>query len=533
MEQNKGRSRDIYTKIVTILLIVISTMTIVNLFNSNKRELAINDNHKWDKLLLILDQVDKNYVDSIDHKELIEKILPSLMENLDPHSIYLPPVELKEADETLQGNFSGIGIQFNVPADTAIVINVIPGGPSEKIGLLSGDKIIKVDGETVAGIKMNQDSLIKRLKGPKGSLVNVEIMRDHSPELISFEIKRDKIPVKSLDVALMIDETTGYIKLSKFTKSSYEEFKEAMEKLSQLNINNLVFDLRDNTGGYLDQALLLSNEFLSKSEMIVYMEGLHRKRQEFKADGRGNWKDVNLYVLVDENSASSSEIFAGAIQDNDRGTIIGRRSYGKGLVQEPIYFTDKSGVRLTTARFYTPSGRSIQKPYSKDYRYDIYQRYKDGELMDADSIKVNDSLKFTTKGGRTVYGGGGIIPDVFVPIDTVGVTDFYIASNRKSLPMKYSAEIADKYVKELRDVKNLEDLDKLFSKINIEKSFLAYAKKNGVKPKGDDWEVSKEVIVPQLKGLIGRYSILDDEAFYTYFIEIDNVIDEVKKQIKR
>ena len=320
---------------------------------------------------------------------------------------------------SLQGNFSGSGIQFNVPNDTAIVINVIQGGPSQKAGLLSGDRIITVDKDTVAGVKINQDSLVKKMKGPLGSLVNIGVKRDNLTELLQFPIKRDKIPVKSVDAAIMVNDSLGYIRLSKFTKTSYKEFVDAMDKLSGLGVKELIFDLRDNTGGYLDQALLLSNEFLSKGELIVYMEGLHRERQEFFADGRGKWKDIPLYIIINENSASSSEIFAGAIQDNDRGTVVGRRSYGKGLVQEPIYFSDNSGIRLTVARFYTPTGRSIQKPYSDDYQYDIYERYKHGEMVDADSIRRDNSLMYTTKGGKTVYGGGGIIPDLFVPIDTV------------------------------------------------------------------------------------------------------------------
>ena len=346
-----------------VFMLVLICSMYVSKCGKGRRELAV-DSNKWDKLILVLDQIEKNYVDSIDYNGVIEKVLPHLMENLDPHSVYLPPVELEAADESLEGNFSGIGIQFNVPADTAIVISVIAGGPSEKAGLLSGDRIIKVDGKNVAGVKLNQDSLVKMLKGPKGSKVAVEVKRDNLKELIPFEITRDKIPVKSVDVALALEDGIGYVKLSKFSKTSYKEFMAAMIPLMEQGIRSLVFDLRDNTGGYLDQALLLSREFLNRGELVVYMEGLHRERQDFHADGLGMFKDLELYVLINENSASSSEIFAGAIQDNDRGTIVGRRSYGKGLVQEPIYFTDKSGIRLTVARFHTPTGRCIQKTYS-------------------------------------------------------------------------------------------------------------------------------------------------------------------------
>ncbi|MEG2848604.1 MAG: S41 family peptidase [Bacteroidales bacterium] len=527
--ENGGKKRFYWNILIFIgcILLIISYFT--TRCSNNRNELSVT-NHKWDKLLLVLDQIEQNYVDTLNYKDIVEKILPGVMESLDPHSVYLPPVELEEAEESLEGNFSGIGIQFNVPNDTAIVISVIPGGPSERAGLLSGDRIIKVDGKIVAGVKLNQDSLVKRLKGPQGSNVTINVKRDNLAELVPFTIKRDKIPVKSIDVAFMINDTLGYVKLSKFTRTSYKEFVSAMEIIKAKGAKKLIFDIRDNTGGYLDQALLLSNEFLAKGNLIVYMQGTHRPRQDFFADGKGKWQDVKLYVLINENSASSSEILAGAIQDNDRGTIVGRRSYGKGLVQEPIYFTDKSGVRLTVARFYTPTGRCIQKPYSKDYQYDIYERYKHGEMTVADSIKRNDSLKFITPKGKTVYGGGGIIPDVFVPIDTIGVTDFLVAVNKKSLQMKYSISLSDKYRAQLRNVKTFPQLERLISTINLEKGFLAYAKENGVVPKVGEWEKSRDVLLLQIKGLFGRYSVLDDNAFYPYILRVDNVIKKIEKE---
>lgn len=496
--------------------------------NRGRKELEVDD-HKWSKLLLVLEQIEKNYVDTIDYNDMVEKLLPQVMEKLDPHSVYLPPVELEAADESLVGNFSGIGIQFNVPSDTAIVISVIQGGPSEKAGLLSGDRIIKVDGKTVAGVRMNQDSLVKMLKGPRGTKVHLDVKRDNLNELLPFDIVRDKIPVKSVDVALMLSDTLGYVKLSKFSRTSYMEFMEAVMPLMALGMKELVFDLRDNSGGYLDQALHLSNEFLKEGELIVYMEGANRRREDYKASGKGLLKDIGLYVLINENSASSSEIFAGAMQDNDRATILGRRSYGKGLVQEPMYFTDKSGIRLTVARFYTPTGRCIQKPYDKNYQMDIIERYRHGEMLSADSIKRVDSLKFTTPGGKTVYGGGGIIPDIFVPIDTAGVTDFLILCNRKSLIVKYSNIMADKYRKELRKVETFEDLEKLVATIDVGGEFLEYARKNGVVPARGEWNESRDIVVLQLCGLMGRYTVLDDNAFYPYILRIDNVIDKVKE----
>jgi len=513
---------------ITMLLVV---LLIVRMCDKEPRKVDVSD-HKWDKLLVILDQIEQHYVDSIDYKDIVEKTLPHVMQNLDPHSVYLPPKELEVADESLTGNFSGIGIQFNVPNDTVVVINVVPGGPSERAGLLSGDRIITVDGENIAGVKMDQDSIVKRLKGPRGTTVKIGIKRDDLEELVPFTIKRDNIPVKSVDVSYMIDDSLGYIKLSKFARTSYTEVHEALEKLRGKGVRSLILDLRDNTGGYLDQALLMSNEFLAKGQLIVYMDGLHRQRRDFHADGKGSMQDVKLYVLINENSASSSEIFAGAIQDNDRGTIVGRRSFGKGLVQEPIYFSDKSGIRLTVARFYTPTGRCIQKPYSKDYQYDIIERYQHGEMTVADSIKRNDSLKFVTPAGKVVYGGGGIIPDIFVPIDTAGVTRFLVAVNRKSLQVKYSIKLADTYRAQLRQVKSFEDLEQLTRSIDIESGFLAFAKENGIVPKGDEWQKSKEFIVTQMKGLFGRYTSLDDEAFYPYINRLDNVIERVIEEEK-
>lgn len=509
------------------MLLLICSMY-VGKCSRGRKELAVDD-HKWSKLLLVLDQIEKNYVDTIDYKDMVEKLLPQVMEKLDPHSVYLPPVELEAADESLVGNFSGIGIQFNVPADTAIVISVIQGGPSEKAGLLSGDRIIKVDGKMVAGVKMNQDSLVKMLKGPRGTKVHLEVKRDNLDELLPFEIVRDKIPVKSVDVAFMLSDSLGYVKLSKFSRTSYVEFMEAVLPLVEQGMKELVFDLRDNTGGYLDQALRLSNEFLKEGELIVYMEGANRAREDYKASGKGLLRDMKLYVLINESSASSSEIFAGAIQDNDRGTILGRRSYGKGLVQEPVYFTDKSGIRLTVARFYTPTGRCIQKPYDENYRMDIIERYRHGEMISADSIRRVDSLKYTTPGGKVVYGGGGIIPDIFVPIDTTGVTDFLIACNRKSLIVKFSNILADKYRKELRKVETFEDLERLVATIDIGGEFLEYARRNGVVPGKGEWKESREIVELQLCGLMGRYTVLDDNAFYPYILRLDNVIDKVKE----
>lgn len=483
----------------------------------------------WDKISLVLEQIEKNYVDEIDYGAISEKVIPEILKELDPHSVYLPPEELKEADEDLQGNFDGVGITFNVPSDTAIVISVITGGPSEKAGLLPGDRIVSIDGKNIAGVKFPQDSMIRMLRGVSGSKVNVKVKREG--ELVDFEIIRGRIPVKSIDVSYMMDDTTGYVKLSRFSRSSYLEFLQAMVKLRTAGMKKLVFDLRDNPGGYLDQALYLSNEFLDKGDLIVYMQGAHRARQDFNADGKGLNKDLELIVLINENSASSSEIFAGAVQDNDRGTIVGRRSYGKGLVQEPIYFSDNSGIRLTVAKYYTPTGRNIQRPYVKgdddSYRDDIVDRYLHGEMMDEDSIPKNDSLKYYTPGGKVVYGGGGIIPDIFVPVDTVGVTDFLVKINRQSAQVKFSIEMSDKYRKELQKVSNLDELNKLLDSMDLERNFRKYLSRASISVDEKQWTISHDIFMTQIRAMIGRYSKLEDEAFYPIISEIDNVIQRV------
>lgn len=481
------------------------------------------DYNRWRKLNLILQEVQKHYVDTIDMEGMTDAAVVAALAKLDPHSVYLPPVELEESETELSGNFEGIGITFNVPNDTAIVLNPIIGGPSEKAGLLQGDRIVKVDEKVVAGVKMPQDSMIRLMKGPKGTKVKITVNRNGT--LIPFDIIRDKIPVHCVDASFMIDETTGYIKLSKFTRTTYTEFRAAAEKLLAMGMKKLIFDLRDNTGGYFDQALLLSNEFLQKGDQVVYMEGLHRPRQDFDADGRGSLKDVEISVLIDEGTASSSEIFAGAIQDNDRGVIVGRRSFGKGLVQEPVNFTDGSGIRLTVARFHTPSGRCIQKPYDKDYDYDIYERYEHGEMTHADSMKVDTTAVFYTMRGRRVYGGGGIIPDIFVPIDTTRATNFYIQCNRKATQMRFAQTMFDKYRGSLAQIDDFGKLDSYLDQIDLAGQFISYAERvDGIKLKPGEWEETRTYMMPQLKALVGRFSKLDDEAFYRFYIPIDDTI---------
>ena len=509
-----------------VLLGVLMTMTVVR-YRENRR--IINAKYvEWRKLNLILDQIEQNYVDTLDREGMTDAAVVAALAKLDPHSLYLPPVKLEESEEELAGNFDGIGIQFNVPNDTAVVLEVIAGGPSEKVGLMTGDRLLKVDDKVIAGVHFPQDSMVRRMKGPSGTKVTVTVKR--GSEIIPFEIIRGKIPVHSVDASFMIDDTTGYIRLSKFARTTFAEFREACEALSAAGMRRLLFDLRDNSGGYLDQALLLSNEFLSRGDTIVYMEGLHRPREVYRADGKGRLKDVALSVLISENSASSSEIFAGAMQDNDRGVIVGRRSFGKVLVQEPVYFSDGSGLRLTVARFYTPSGRCIQKPYSDDYQYDIYKRYADGEIFSADSVKLNTEDIHHTRGGRQVYGGGGIMPDVFVPMDTTRASGFFIECNRKATQMRFAASMFDKYGNDLREIGDYPAMDAFLRRIDVPRQFRSFAaSRDGLQVSDAEYRETLLYLEPQLNALVARYSRLGENAFYKYYLPVDNTVEVALK----
>jgi len=481
----------------------------------------------WRKLNLVLDMVEKNYVDTLNREGMTDAAISAALSKLDPHSVYLPPQQLSDSEEELAGNFDGIGIQFNVPNDTAIVLEVIAGGPSEKVGLQMGDRLLKVDDKVIAGVKFPQDSMVRRMKGPAGTKVTVTVKR--GAEEIPFEITRGKIPVHSVDAAFMIRDSVGYLRLAKFSRTTYKECHEATLKLMEQGMTHLIFDVRDNTGGYMDQALLLANDFLSPGDTIVYIEGRHRAREVYKADGRGMFQSMGLTILISENSASASEIFAGAIQDNDRGTVVGRRSFGKGLVQEPFFFNDNSGVRLTVARYYTPSGRCIQKPYTseRDYAYDIYNRYADGEVFSADSVKLDTTDVHHTRKGRKVYGGGGIMPDIFVPMDTTRVTTFYQACNRKATQMRFASSVFDKHASELQQIDTYPAMDRFLSKLNLKVEFPAYAKrKDGIACTEAEWDKSAPYLVPQLQALIARYSKLGENAFYKYYLPVDNTVEK-------
>jgi len=500
-----------YPVIVALLGVLVGAMMVMTYDKAKENRMIIKTRYgDWQKLNLILDCIDKNYVDSIDYKGVTDEAIKAALAKLDPHTIYMPPVELEEAETDLSGQFEGIGIQFNVPNDTAVVLEVIPGGPSEKIGLLPGDRILKVDTTVIAGVKFPQDSMVRRMKGPSGTKVLITVGREK--EVIPFEITRAKIPTHSVDAYFMVSDTVGYIRLSKFSRTTYREFALAGVDLLSQGMKTIIVDIRDNSGGFFDQALNLSNLFLPKDAPIVYLEGRKREREEYKADGKGILKDVGLKVLIDEGSASSSEIFAGAMQDNDRGMIIGRRSFGKGMVQEPVYFSDGSGVRITVARFYTPSGRCIQKPYgegNKEYAYDIYRRYENGEMLEADSMKV---------------AGGGIIPDKFVPIDTTRVTPFYVGCTKKATAMRFASYYFDRHKTELQSIEDYDTLISYLDGCGLEKAFLDFARNtDALSPKSNEWAADKPYMMTQIRALVGRYSKLGDKAFYHLYLSIDDV----------
>ena len=460
------------------------------------------------------------YVDSVDENKLVEDAIIGMLEKLDPHSQFTTAKETQELEEPLQGEFSGIGIQFNLKQDTLYVIQTIPNGPSERVGMLPGDRIIYVNDTTIAGVKIKNTDIQKKLRGKKGTKVTVKVKRGTHPELITFVITRDKIPLHSVDAAYMLDEKTGYIKISSFGAKTYNEMIDKLHLLKKQGMRQLVVDLSDNGGGYMDAAIQMVNEFLDDGQLIVYTEGLNQSRAEAKANGRGEFKDMKLVVIMSQYSASASEIFAGAIQDWDRGLVLGRRSFGKGLVQRPFKFEDGSMMRLTVARYHTPSGRCIQKPYvkgdKKGYDADLLTRYNAGEYYNIDSIQFNDSLKYTSlKNYRVVYGGGGIMPDVFVPVDTTEYSKYYRDMLAKGVIYQFALDYVDKNRKALKSsYPNVEKFDQFFSLSDDDlQAFIAAGEKEKVAFNEEQYATSKEVFKCYLKGLIARDLYTEDNAF--------------------
>lgn len=486
------------------------------------------------KLNSMLDFIESEYVDSISKEDIVEKAIPEILKELDPHSQYIPARELQSMNEPLEGNFDGIGIQFNIQEDTIVVISVIQSGPSEKIGLLAGDRIVKVNDTIVAGVKITNEKVIKKLKGKKGTTVNVKIRRKHEKELLSFDIIRDQIPLYSVDASFMLTGNIGYVKISKFAKTTQFEFRRAVSRLKKKGMTKIVVDLRGNGGGYLDAAIKLADEFLDDKKLIVFTKGKARPKTPYYATSFGFCQNMDVAVLIDEYSASASEIFAGALQDNDKGTIIGRRSFGKGLVQEPVVFNDGSELRLTIARYYTPTGRCIQKPYSKDlveYYHDINNRFSNGEFEQADSSKFADSLKFTTPGGHTVYGGGGIMPDIFVPMDTSGYTPYLNKILNKGLVYKFAFHYTDNNRVKLKETGDVNVLEKYLDNQAVLNEFIDYVSKNGVPANQAQIEKSRTLIKIQVYAYIAR-NIFDDNGFYPIILSIDNTTNRAIQVLK-
>ena len=499
-------------------------------------KLNFGDDSPLRKLQIAELAISNLYVDNVDEGKLVEDAIRGMLEKLDPHSSYSTPKEVKALNEPLSGSFEGIGVQFNMVEDTLLVIQPVTGGPSEKVGIVAGDRIVSVNDTAIAGVKMSKEDIMRRLRGPKGTKVMLGIVRRGIKDTLSFKVVRDKIPVKSIDAVYMIRPEVGYVRIGNFGATTHDEFCEALEKLSKQGMRNLILDLQGNGGGYLQAAVNIANEFLQKGDLIVYTEGRRMQRNEYKAKGNGKFLDGKIVVLIDEYSASAAEIVTGAIQDQDRGMVVGRRSFGKGLVQRPIDLPDGSMIRLTVSHYYTPAGRCIQKPYtkgdSKDYAMDVMNRLKHGELMSADSIHFADSLKcYTLREHRPVYGGGGIMPDYFVPLDTLAYTKFHRELSAKSYIINANLKYVDANRKALRKRWTSFDefrRDFVFPKEEIDK-MIADAAKDKIVPK-DDAELEKTLpkLSMQLKALVAR----DLWDMSEYFAIINEESEIVRKAVE-
>lgn len=483
---------------------------------------------KQEKLRMVLQLIESDYVDKLDMDSLIEASFPDLMEMLDPHSAYIPASDLQVVNDDLSGSFSGVGVSFQILNDTVQVIEVVTGGPAEKVGILAGDRIIMADTIPLTGKDMTSDKVFKTLRGEKGSTVVLKVKRYGQKKDLVFDVVRGDIPVNSVDVSYMLSDDIGYLKVTKFSRNTYAEFFNALNDLKQQGARSFVIDLRGNSGGFMDQAIFMANEFLPAGRLIVYTRG-RKMENEYMAmsDGRGRFQDYPITVLTNEASASASEIFAGAIQDNDRGLIIGRRTFGKGLVQNQTELPDSSAIRMTVARYYTPSGRSIQKEYKRGeigkYEMDIVDRYSHGEFYNADSIKLDKDKIFFTTNGREVYGGGGIMPDIFIPEDTTGYTSYYMNVANQGLIQKYAYSVADEYREKLGQNKTIEHLENVLpSDYTLLENFVAFAVQNGVPARWYYINRSRDLLISQIKAMIAR-----DVLGYPSFIEMLNYDDKV------
>ena len=532
MSSNKNRLMPFLLAICLVAGILIGTFY-TNHFSGNKLGIINTSSNKLNALLHIIDE---QYVDTVSMFNLVEEAMPQILAELDPHSSYIPAKDLEAVNSDLKGSFSGIGVQFTIQDDTIHINSVIQGGPSEKVGLLAGDRIVEVDDSSFVGKIVTNSEAMRRLKGEKGSKVKLGIYRPGEKEILHFTVVRGDIPVKSIDAAYMINDKFGYVKVNKFGETTYPELLVALAQLSQANCKGMIIDLRGNTGGYMAAAIQMVNEFLPNNKLIVYTEGRKSPRENYTSNGTGSSQTMPLIVLMDEGSASASEIFAGAIQDNDRGTIIGRRSFGKGLVQQPIEFSDGSAIRLTIARYYTPSGRCIQKPYEKgndaEYEMDIITRYEHGEFFSADSIKQNIKEIYHTSLGRTVYGGGGIMPDIFVPQDTTGMTSYYRMAATRGLIIRYTLDYTDKNRNKLKEYDTPQKMEAYLKTQNLLEKFAEYAEKKGLKRRNILMYKSKQLFEESLYGNI-FYNMLGIEAYITYSNLTDKTVQKALEVLEK
>ena len=531
---NKSNLRALLTPIVLALAIVFGMM--LNRFLPDRTQVSASSEMflpvTGSKLDLIISMIQNSYVDTVDTRQIVENTIPVLLKDLDPHTVYIPAKDMQRANEGIVGNFGGVGIQFYKYLDTVTVVKVVPGGPSEKAGIKDGDRIVRVNDSLVAGVKMGQDKIQELMRGELGTKVELTIARRGEPKLITKEVVRGSIPVKSVDVAYMLNDTTGYLKTNTFGMHTYAEFMQALVKLKAEGMRKIIIDLRENEGGVLPIAIQMINEFLDADRLILYTQGQAPPRADYKSNGKGQFKDLRVDVLISEFSASASEIFAGAIQDNDRGLIIGRRSFGKGLVQEQRMLPDGSALRLTVARYYTPSGRSIQKPYNEGkekYYNDLYNRLVHGEFSQKDSIVFDENLKYQTVGGRTVYGGGGIMPDVFVPADTTGVSRYLSDVTRTQFLYEYTFDFMDRHRPEMVNLKDYKQIQNYLKSFDLVNEMANYAARRGLKRDEKGIKESYQVLRTRIEAYIARHTI-DDEGFYPILGQIDNTLQEAIKQ---
>lgn len=524
------RFMPLWLALSVVLGIFIGTF-FANRFSGNRLSIINSGSNKLNDLLHIIDD---QYVDTVNMGDLVETAMPQILSELDPHSVYISAKDVQQANDDLKGSFFGIGIEFTIRQDTIHVQNVISNGPAERAGLLAGDKIVEVDGKPFVGKEVTNDVAVHKLKGEKDTKVQVGIMRYKEKTVRRITITRGEIPMKSVTATYMLDDDTGYIKIKNFGEKTYPELLIALATLSQEGFGNLVIDLRGNTGGYLMSAVQMANEFLPKGRLIVYTEGRKSARQEYRSDGRGSYQQIPLVVLIDEGSASASEIFAGAIQDNDRGTIIGRRSFGKGLVQQPVTLHDGSMIRLTIARYYSPSGRCIQKPYTqgdtKDYEADLMTRYERGEFFSQDSIHQTGP-EYHTKNGRVVYGGGGIMPDIFVPEDTVDMTSYYKEASMSGLILQFAYSYTDENRPKLSGYKTMKELENYLKKINSVELFVQYAEKNGLKRRNLMIQRSHKLLERYVNSRI-IYNMMGEAEWTEYLNTDDPAISETLRLFK-